>query len=120
VRLTVVIDCADPAALAPFWAAALEYQQADAPEGYAAVVPATRGDGPVVLLQRVPEDKAGKNRVHLDLHPDDPHAHLARLEGLGARRVGSWVEDLVQVAGVRWVVMNDPEGNEFCLVEHVA
>ncbi|GAB3593084.1 VOC family protein [Angustibacter peucedani] len=118
-RLTVVVDCRDPRALAPFWAAALEYQEADAPEGYAALVPLVRGEGPVVLLQQVPEEKVTKNRVHLDLHPDDPHEHLARIEQLGATRAGDWVDDLVDTAGVRWLVMNDPEGNEFCLVEHV-
>ncbi|WP_426566169.1 VOC family protein [Angustibacter sp. McL0619] len=118
-RITVVIDSVDPSALAPFWAAALGYREAEAPPGYRALVPPERDGRPVVLLQQVPEAKAGKNRVHLDVHPQDPHAHLAMLEGLGARRLGDW-QDLVAEAGVRWMVLADPEGNELCLVEHVS
>jgi catechol 2,3-dioxygenase-like lactoylglutathione lyase family enzyme len=117
-RLSVVVDCSDPVMLAPFWETALGYRRVDAPEGYAALVPREGQSGPVLLLQRVPEPKSGKNRVHLDLHPGDPHAHLEALERLGARRVGGWVEDLMS-EGFRWQVMEDPEGNEFCVVEHV-
>ncbi len=116
-RLTVVLDCLDPAALVPFWAAALDYREAEAPPGYAALVPAERGAGPVLLLQQVPEPRRGKNRMHLDLHPDDPSAHLARLESLGGTRLGDWLD--LDSAGVRWLVLADPEGNELCLVEHV-
>jgi hypothetical protein len=118
-RLTVVIDSVDPAALVPFWSAALGYLQAGAPQGYRALVPPERDGRPVLLLQQVPEAKAGKNRVHLDIHPDDPHAHLALLESLGGRRVGGW-QDLADEAGVRWQALADPEGNELCLVEHVS
>lgn len=118
-RLTVVIDCLDPAALVPFWEAALDYRQVDAPPGYAALV--TTGDDPqpTLLLQQVPERKHGKNRVHLDVHPEDPLERVARLEALGATRLGDWDEHLADSAGVRWLVLQDPEGNELCVVEHV-
>ena len=117
-RLTVVVDCADPTTLAGFWEAALGYRRVDAPVGYAALVPQRDEPGPVVLLQRVPEPKVGKNRVHLDLHPADPQAHIALLESLGARRLGGWVDELL-AEGLRWQVLTDPEGNEFCVVEHL-
>jgi len=74
------------------------------------------GVAPDLLFLRVPEAKAGKNRLHLDLRPGgmtgqgDQAAEIARLEGLGARRV-----DLGQ-GEVSWVVMADPEGNEFCVL----
>ncbi|HEX3004741.1 MAG TPA: VOC family protein [Angustibacter sp.] len=118
-RLTVVIDCHDPEALEPFWAAALGYRPAQGPPGWAALVPPDGETGPVVLLQAVPEAKSVKNRVHLDVHPDDPAAHVARLEALGARRLGGWVDELADEAGVRWLVLADPEGNELCVVEHL-
>jgi catechol 2,3-dioxygenase-like lactoylglutathione lyase family enzyme len=118
-RLSVVLDCVDLAMLASFWETALGYHRVDAPEGYAALVPQRGETGPVLLLQRVPEPKTAKNRMHLDLHPQDPRAHVEALELLGARRVGGWVDELV-AEGVRWQVLIDPEGNEFCVVEHVA
>ena len=138
----VVIDCLDPAGLVGFWAAAL------APRGYAVPAPpggfadwqaflaaqgvpeerwndasALEAEGqPRIFLQRVPEPKSGKNRVHLDLlaggGPGVPmetqRAHVAeevaRLVALGATR-GEEHTDL----GVHWVTMSDPEGNEFCV-----
>ncbi|CAN5829421.1 hypothetical protein BH24ACT6_BH24ACT6_14410 [soil metagenome] len=64
-----------------------------------------------ILFAAVPEDKTVKNRIHLDLRPDDQAAEVARYEALGARRV-----DVGQSNDVTWVVMADPEGNEFCLL----
>ena len=58
----------------------------------------------------MPEDKKGKNRLHVDLRPDDQDAEVARLESLGATRA-----DIGQ-GETRWVVMADPEGNEFCVL----
>jgi len=118
-RLSVVVDCTDPQSLVPFWAAALGYRPAETVEGYAALVPPEGGSGPVLLLQRVPEAKSGKNRVHLDLHPQNPGEHVRTLERLGGRRMGDWVEEELASAGIRWQVMADPEGNELCVVEHV-
>lgn len=70
------------------------------------------GRGRRLLFQRVPEEKTVKNRLHLDLHPgvDRRDEELARLEGLGAR-----VLRQVEEPGGSWVLMADPEGNEFCL-----
>jgi hypothetical protein len=70
------------------------------------------GVSPDILFVQVPEGKASKNRLHLDLRPDDQGAEVDRLEGLGARRV-----DVGQDDTATWVVMADPEGNEFCVLE---
>ncbi len=72
---------------------------------------------PVVILQKVPEEPAGKNRVHVDLHPPDPAEHVARLEALGARRIGERVTELSeQLGGGWWQRMADPQGTVFCVV----
>ena len=63
-----------------------------------------------MILQRVPEPKQGKARIHFDLRVDDVEAEVQRLEGLGARRI-----DIGQSDDVAWVPMADPEGNEFCV-----
>jgi hypothetical protein len=139
--IQVVIDCADPAHLAEFWAAALGYREQDPPPGFASWqaflesrhVPESEwnsagavvdpdGRGPRFYFQRVPESKAVKNRLHVDLDvaggPSAPlderraraHAEAERLKALGAREL--WIND-------DWrgfsIVMQDPEGNEFCL-----
>jgi Glyoxalase-like domain len=137
----VVFDCADPARLARFWTEALGYKLEDPPNGYdrwedwlreqgipeerwndanAAVDP--DGRGPRIYLQRVPEAKTVKNRVHLDLNISGSRsvpmeerrrrvdAEAERLLGVGATRLRA-VEEL----GTYWVVMQDPEGNEFCV-----
>lgn len=119
VRISIVIDCLDPAALIPFWEAALDYRHVDSPPGYAALVARGGEASPTLLLQQVPEHKVGKNRVHLDVHPPDPRERVTRLEALGATRLGDWDEHLVEAAGVLWLVLQDPEGNELCVVEHV-
>jgi hypothetical protein len=137
----VVFDCADPNRLARFWAEALGYKLDDPPAGYqrwedwlrdqgipeerwndasAAVDP--DGAGPRIYFQRVPEPKTVKNRVHLDLdvsggtsvpierRREQVEAEAERLTGMGATRLRA-VEEL----GVYWVVMHDPEANEFCV-----
>ena len=109
------IDTTDPTRLADFWQAALGWRRTH--EGSTEVVlePAvgTPEDGvvPDLLFLRVPEQKAGKNRLHLDLRPQDQTAEVARLEQLGARRV-----DVGQPTDADWVVMRDPDGNEFCVL----
>ncbi|MFE9258155.1 VOC family protein [Streptomyces sp. NPDC006879] len=72
------------------------------------------GRGRRLLFQEVPESKAGKNRLHVDVHgePGGGDELVARLEGLGARRV----REVDQGPGGHWWVMQDPEGNEFCAV----
>ncbi len=112
-RIEVGIDCLDPAALAPFWLAALGYSAtAGDGEPYLDLVgpPGSLG----VFLQRVPEPKSGKNRLHLDLFTVQPERLVADLRALGARPVGPpfFEEDPQRWA---WQVMRDPEGNEFCV-----
>jgi len=120
VRVSVVIDCLDPDALVGFWAAALHYRPVTSPDGYRVLV-ADEGEpeGPVLILQRVPEARRGKNRLHLDIHVPlelGVPAMVATLERLDGRSVGAPVTDLLESAGVWWQVMTDPEGNEFCVV----
>jgi predicted enzyme related to lactoylglutathione lyase len=113
------IDTTDPARLASFWQSALGWRRTHERADEVVLEPpsGTRDDGvvPDLVFNRVPESKAGKNRLHLDLRPQDQAAEVARLEGLGARRV-----DVGQGADVTWVVMADPEGNEFCVLEPLA
>jgi Glyoxalase-like domain len=143
VPVQVVIDCADPAALAPFWAAALGYVVQPPPEGFeswhaflasigvpesewnsrSAVVDPD-GDGPRVFFQRVPEPKTVKNRVHLDINAGGPvgtdpderarrmSAKVDQLVGLGATVQR---EMRVEEMSEHWFVLQDPEGNEFCV-----
>ena len=119
----VVVDCAHPASLARFWAAALDdYQVAlydeaelarlrskgiDDPEDDPTVlVEAGPGVRPRLFFQLVPEHKIVKNRVHLDLASADVDAEVARLVALGAS---------VMARYDGWVTLADPEGNEFCV-----
>ena len=111
--LGLVMDCHDPEALAPFWADALGYGTLGGVENYVLLVPDGR-PGPKLLLQRVSEDKAVKNRMHLDLEVPDIEAVAARLETHGARRVSA---DPQAEHGSRWMLMADPEGNEFCVCD---
>jgi len=107
----IVIDCVDPGSLAPFWSAALDYQVIGSVQNYVLLLPNGRS-APKLLLQRVPEAKVTKNRTHLDIEVSDIEAEATRLEGLGARRLSHGV---ASEHGSRWVVMRDPEGNEFCV-----
>ena len=112
-RLGLVLDCDDPERLAPFWAAALHYTILGGAGNYTMLVPED-GVGPQLLLQRVPEAKAAKNRVHFDVHTPDIEGEAARLIALGAARV----EALPRAEhGSRWILMQDPDGNEFCICD---
>ena len=115
-RITEIgIDCADPQALARFWTQALGYTVGETEDGYVELVPpdAARPASPTIGLLQVPGPKAVKNRLHLDLSATDrPQAEeVERLLALGARRA-----DVGQGADVSWVVLADPEGNEFCVL----
>ena len=109
------IDTTDPSRLAGFWEEALGWRRTYDEDDQVALEPpkGSPEDGvvPDLLFLRVPEGKAGKNRLHLDLRPKDQAAEVARLEVLGARRA-----DVGQGAKVSWVVMADPGGNEFCVL----
>jgi hypothetical protein len=107
---TVVVDAADPGRLARFWAAVLDYEIVfEEPDEV--VIARDRQTFPGMVFVPVPEAKSVKNRLHIDLNPDDQAAEVARLEGLGAKRA-----DVGQSDEVTWVVMADPEGNEFCVL----
>ena len=112
---SVVIDSTDPARLAPFWEAALGWRRTYETDDEIVLEPpvgsADEGVVPDLLIGRVLEAQLGKNRLHLDLRPDDQAAEVARLEGLGARRV-----DVGQGPEVTWIVLADPDGNEFCVL----
>jgi len=107
---SITFDCADPVALAEFWAAALNYGLGEGDENEM-VADAPAGQGPRLLFIKVPEGKAIKNRLHLDLKPEgSKEAEVARLVGLGGQVVKAYDEP-----GMTWTVMQDPEGNEFCV-----
>jgi hypothetical protein len=107
----VVIDCADHGAVVDFWAAAFDYERREVNEQYVALVPAERAPGrPPLLFQKVPEAKIVKNRVHLDTHGDSMSAEVERLHGLGATLIAERA-----LGSIKWTVMADPEGNEFCV-----
>ena len=110
-NMEVVIDCAEPLVVGGFWREALRYREHWAVDDLVVLVPET-GVGTPVLLQRVPEPKTTKNRVHIDLVHDDVQAEVSRLESLGARRSHPGVQ---KYGPTQWVVMTDPEGNEFCV-----
>jgi predicted enzyme related to lactoylglutathione lyase len=116
VRLTVVLDTVDPAAIVGFWEEALGYRLAADLGAYLVLVSRDDPEEPVVALQRVPEEPAGKNRVHVDVHPPDAEDHIARLEALGARRIGPRMTELLDAEGIWWQQMADPQGNVFCVV----
>lgn len=105
------VDTHDPAKIASFWQSALGWRRtADEDDQVVLEPPAgSPEDGivPDLLFLKVPEDKIVKNRLHLDLRPVDQDAEVARLEALGATRID------VGQGEVSWVVMADPDGNEF-------
>ena len=109
----LVLDCTDPVALAEFWGPALHYVSVGEFGSYVALFPNGRA-GPKLLLQRVAEPKATKNRMHLDIEVPNIEAEAARLVALGATRVQ---DDTLSEHGTTWVLMSDPEGNEFCVCD---
>jgi predicted enzyme related to lactoylglutathione lyase len=110
----LVLDCSDPERLAGFWAEALDYVNVGAAGVYVALYPRDRS-GPKLLLQRVTEQKASKNRMHIDIETADIEAEADRLIALGAHRVSG---DRCSEHGSTWILMADPEGNEFCICDN--
>jgi predicted enzyme related to lactoylglutathione lyase len=103
----LTFDAADALRLARFWSAALGRPVREGGTAEGAAI-----DGsPRYLFLQVPEGKTAKNRVHLDLDADDREVEVQRLVQLGATRLADHDD------GVRWTVMADPEGNEFCVVQ---
>jgi hypothetical protein len=107
---SVVVDATDPARLGRWWAEVLEYRVISE---VADEVVIGRGEDvhPELAFVRATDAKQGKNRLHIDLTPDDREAEVERLVDMGARRV-----DIGQGYEVPWVVLADPEGNEFCVL----
>ena len=140
-QVQVVLDCADPARLAAFWAATLGYQIQPPPEGFATWEDALRawgvpedawnsksavvdpdGAGPRIFFQQVPEHKTVKNRMHLDVNiggpigtPDEERRHRVKEESVRLVSLGAGVVREMEERGEHWIVMQDPEGNEFCV-----
>src|SRR4051794_17542843 len=106
----ICIDAADPRALAGWWAGLLGWRVEDGEGDEVAVEPPEGTSGSPLLFLKVAEGKTVKNRLHIDLRPDDRDAEVARAEAMGARRV-----DIGQ-GEQTWVVLADPEGNEFCIL----
>lgn len=114
----ITIDAHDPLALAQFWAEALGWKIGEDVNEIEVWIERELGDPkntgiPDILFLKNSTPKSGKNRLHLDLRPDDQAAEVARLEKLGANQI-----DIGQSAEptCTWVVMADPEGNEFCVL----
>jgi catechol 2,3-dioxygenase-like lactoylglutathione lyase family enzyme len=135
--MQIAVDCSDPERLAEFWSDVLGYRVADPPgdhtswAAFSAVEAAQPGEGwcvivdpdrigPSLLFHSVPEPKQGKNRLHLDVWVDQPDPSIARrslveaeaerLQAAGAEHVRTRDDD-----GDFYMVMHDPEGNEFCI-----
>ncbi|MGH3184034.1 MAG: VOC family protein, partial [Streptosporangiaceae bacterium] len=111
--LGLVLDCTDPEALAVFWAEALGLARLGSVDNYVLLVSAS-GTLPKLLLQRVSEPKSAKNRMHLDIETPNVEVEVLRLEAVGARRLEEEARD---EHGSHWVIMADPEGNEFCVCD---
>ena len=113
----IVIDCADHDVVAPFWQAALGWERQEFNAQYVALIPPTdeleaAAPRPLpMLVQKVPDPKIGKNRMHLDFRSSDRLAEVARLVALGARE-----RRTRSLGASTWTVMEDPEGNEFCVL----
>ena len=114
----ITVDAQDPLALAQFWAEALGWKIGEDVNDIEVWIERELGDPnktgfPDILFLKVPDSKVVKNRLHLDLRPDDQDAEVARLEKLGAKKIeiGQSAEPTCT-----WVVMADPEGNEFCIL----
>jgi hypothetical protein len=108
----LVIDAASPERLAQFWMAVLGWQPTGRYQG-AIEIADPAGGGPSLTFVPVPDEKQGKNRLHIDVNPIgcDQQQEVERLIGLGASRA-----DMGQGEGKSWIVLADPEGNEFCVL----
>ena len=107
------VDAANPPVLGRWWAIVLGWAEDPEPDDDEYLIrPSPGAPGqPELLFLRVPENKSGKNRLHLDLRPDDQAAEVERLLAHGATRAD------VGQGEQSWVVLADPEGNEFCVLK---
>ena len=109
---SVVIDCNDFEPMVEFWKAALGFEAKIYEADDWALLKDPNRDWVNVGIQKVPEPKVGKNRLHFDLYADDPAAEIERLLELGARRF-----DRKPEPNEDFVVLEDPEGNLFCVID---
>ena len=110
----MTFDCHNPLLLAEFWSAALGYETENWPDIDGATSKPRDGGVPHIAFIKVPEAKTAKNRLHLDIQPVDGamESEVERLVELGATRI-----DVFNEPSETWTVMNDPEGNEFCVLK---
>jgi len=109
---SIDIDCQNPMQLSEFWAEAINYTAQWEGDGEDEVVlQPENGTGLILMLVKTSDLKQHKNRLHFDLRPSDLDHEVQRLESLGAKKV-----DVGQGDDVPWIVMADPEGNEFCVL----
>ncbi len=139
-QFQITLDCADPQSLAAFWVKALGYKMEDPPAGHAswqdwleanhvppeqwnsrAGIVDPQGIGPRFWFQRVPESKAGKNRMHLDIRTGDASVSAQQRREKAETKARQLVEAgatrLYEMSeyGSYWLTLADPEGNEFCI-----
>jgi predicted enzyme related to lactoylglutathione lyase len=106
----VTFDYSDPRRLSAFWSEATGYQPVTLEDDFAALAAPDKRGVRGILFWKVPEPKAAKNRMHVDLATKNPQDEIDRLVGLGAQMV-----EYREGNGRGWTVMADPEGNEFCI-----
>ena len=106
---SVMVDCNDLEKVVAFWGEILGLEETMRFPGYA-WLESMGSQGPRLAFQQVAETKMVKNRMHLDLAADDPEELMARVVALGGTRIRDH-----EMGGIRWTVMGDPEGNEFCV-----
>jgi predicted enzyme related to lactoylglutathione lyase len=108
----LIVDCEDHKLLGAFWKAVLDYKITEEDEE-STYIEGPEGSGPGILFSQVPEGKTVKNRLHIDVSPagTDRDSEVERVLGLGATKI-----DIGQ-GEQTWVVLADPEGNEFCILQ---
>jgi predicted enzyme related to lactoylglutathione lyase len=113
-ELVVVVDCADLDRAGEFWSGVLGYTVRVSPHTVYRTLLPPDGRGIEILLQRVPEAKGSKNRLHLDLRTADLDGEIERVVALGATVLTDrpFDED-----GMKWHILADPDGNEFCVLQ---
>ncbi len=106
----ITLDCDDPRTVSAFWSAALGRPVDEGGSEFFCSIGVATDERPRWLFLKVPESKTAKNRLHLDLEAEDRQAEVERLVGLGATVQAEKAE-----WGHEWTVLEDPEGNEFCV-----
>ena len=105
----ITFDSADPLPIAQWWSQQFDGRILAENDGWFVVVEIAE-DQPRLAFQRVPDPTPGKNRIHLDLHSEDPGAEVSRLTAAGATVVAEH-----EFGGTAWTTLADPDGNQFCV-----